>query len=389
MQDRRVIVIGAGPAGLASAAELGRRGVPALVLDRADSVGSSWRDRYDRLRLNSSRPFSKLPGARFPRGTGMFPSRDEVVRYLESYAQRYRIDVRHGTQVERIDRVDDGLVVRTAGGDFEAAHVVMATGYAHTPFLPAWPGRDSFTGSLIHSSEYRNADDLRDADVLVAGSGSSGMEIAYDVATNGARRVRLAVRTSPNLLKRDPAGPVLGMLFLHLPTRISDAALRKVQLKTFGDLSEYGIPIPDEGTFSRLKRLGVAPAIVDMEVIDAIKDGRIEVVAGVRSLDENGVDLDDDTRAEPDAVIAATGYRTGLEPIVGHLDVLDGRGIPAIKDGREAAPGVHFVGYVTRPAQLGLFRLEARRAARGIARKLEGSAARAGRRTQAPRPRPA
>jgi cation diffusion facilitator CzcD-associated flavoprotein CzcO len=389
MQDRRVIVIGAGPAGLASAAELRKKGVPALVLDRADSVASSWRGRYDRLRLNSSRPFSKLPGARFPRGTGMFPSRDEVIGYFESYARRHRVDVRHGTQVERIDRDGAGLVVRTSAGDFGATHVIVASGYAHTPYLPAWPGRDSFGGRLMHSSEYRNADDLKDADVIVAGSGCSGMEIAYDVATGGARRVRLAVRTSPNLLLRDPAGPLLGLLFLKLPTRLSDPVIRKVQLQKFGDLSAYGLPIPEEGVFSRLKRLGVAPSIVDKEVVEAIKDGRIEVVAGVRSLDEGGIELDDDTRAEPDAVIAATGYRTGLEPLVGHLGVLDERGIPTAVDGRPAAAGLRFVGYVPRPAQLGRVGAEARRAARGIALELQGSARPFGRRSRAPRWSPA
>jgi cation diffusion facilitator CzcD-associated flavoprotein CzcO len=389
MQDGRVIVIGAGPAGLASAAALRRRGVAALVLDKSDKVASSWRGRYDRLRLNSSRPFSKLPGARYPRGTGMFPSRDELIRYFEAYAQRNQVDVRHGAQVERIDREGDELVVRKTDGDLRATQVIVATGYAHTPHLPAWPGRERFGGRLLHSSDYRNADELRDTDVLVAGSGCSGMEIAYDVATSGAKRVRLAVRTPPNLLLRDPAGPVLGLLFLKLPTRLSDAVLRKVQLSKFGDLSEYGLPLPDEGTFSRLKRLGVAPSIVDKEVVEAIKDGRIEIVAGIRSLDEAGVELDDDTRVEPDAVIAATGYRSGLEPLVGHLGVLNERGLPAVTDGRPVAPGLRFVGYVPRPAQLGLLGGEARRAAGGIARELQGSPAPGRLRPRAPRPKTA
>jgi cation diffusion facilitator CzcD-associated flavoprotein CzcO len=375
MQDGRVIVIGAGPAGLASAAALRRKGVASLVLDRSDHIASSWRGRYDRLRLNSSRPFSKLPGARYPRGTGMFPARDELIRYFEAYAQRNRVDVRGGVRVERLERDGDGLVVRTADGDLRATQVIVATGYAHTPHLPAWPGREDFGAPLLHSSDYRNADELRDADVLVAGAGCSGMEIAYDVATGGAKRVRLAVRTSPNLLLRDPAGPLLALLFLQLPTRFSDAVLRKVQLSKFGDLSEYGLPLPDEGTFSRLKRLGVAPSIVDKEVVEAIKDGRIEIVAGIRSLDDSVVELDDGTRVEPDAVIAATGYRNGLEPLVGHLGVLNERGLPRVVDGRPAAPGLRFVGYVPRPAQLGLLGTEARRAARGIARELQGSRA--------------
>jgi cation diffusion facilitator CzcD-associated flavoprotein CzcO len=389
MQDRRVIVIGAGPAGLASAAALRRKGVPSLVLERSPNVASSWRGRYDRLRLNSSRPFSKLLGARFPQGTPMFPSRDEMVSYYESYAQRNQVDVRHDVTVERIDRDGSELVVRTSDGEERATHVIVATGYAHTPHIPDWPGRESFSGRLVHSAAYRNADELKGADVIVAGSGCSGMEIAYDVATGGAKRVRVAVRTSPNILIRDPAGPLLARLFLRLPTRFSDNVLRKVQLKKLGDLSAYGLPIPDEGVFSRLKRLGVAPAIVDKEVIEAVKDGRIEIVAGIRSLDENGVDLEDDTRAEPDALIAATGYRSALEPLVGHLGVLNERGLPLVSDGHAVAPGLRFVGFVPRPAQLGLLGTEARRAARGIARELSGSPSRGGWRAGTPRPQAA
>ena len=89
-----MVVIGAGPAGLASAAELRRRGVPVIVLERAEAVAASWRGRYDRLRLNSSRWLSTLPGMRWPRGTGVFPGRDDVVRYLEAYAERGGVEVR-------------------------------------------------------------------------------------------------------------------------------------------------------------------------------------------------------------------------------------------------------------------------------------------------------
>ena len=112
-------------------------------------------------------------------------------------------------------------------------------------------------------------------------------------------------------------------------------------------------------------------------------------MAGIRSLDESGVELDDDTRAEPDALIAATGYRSALEPLVGHLGVLDERGLPVVADGHSVAPGLRFVGFVPRPAQLGLLGTEARRAARGIARELNGSPSRGGRRVRTPRPQAA
>jgi cation diffusion facilitator CzcD-associated flavoprotein CzcO len=367
MSNGGTVVIGAGPAGLASAAELRRRGVPVVVLDRADAIGSSWRARYDRLRLNSSRWFSKLPGGRYARGTGIFPSRDEMVGYLEDYASRHQLDVRLNTRVVRIERNGAGWIVRTSGGDVAAEHVIVAGGYEHTPFVPAWPGRDSFAGPLLHAAEYRNPEPFRDGDVLVVGPGCSGMEIAYDLTEGGARRVRLAVRTPPNMLVRSPIGPGIALTLMRLRPERADRIANFARSKEIGDLTEFGLPVPEEGVFTRLRRLGVAPAIIDKHVIQAIRDRRIEIVAGVESLDATGVGLADGTRIEPDAVIAATGYRCGLEPMVGHLDVLDEEGVPRVVDGGEAAPGLRFIGYMPIPAQLRHSGRLARRAAKAIA----------------------
>ena len=113
---------------------------------------------------------------------------------------------------------------------------------------------------------------------------------------------------------------------MKLPTARADGIMRFVRRKRIGDLTEFGLPEPEEGVVSRLKRLGVAPAIIDREVLDAIRGGRIEIVGAVEALDEGGVHLADGSRIEPDAVITATGYRTGLEPMVGHLGVLDEHG---------------------------------------------------------------
>jgi cation diffusion facilitator CzcD-associated flavoprotein CzcO len=369
-----VVVIGAGTAGLASAVELGRRGIPAVVLERSDAVGSSWRGRYDRLRLNSSRWFSKLPKTPYAPGTGVFPTRDEMVGYLEGYAQRHSVDVRPGTSVQRIDRDGAGWVVRTSAGDMATDQVIVATGYAHTPHVPAWPGREAFRGRMLHAAEYRNPEPFRGGDLLVVGPGCSGAEIAYELATSGAQRVRLAVRTPPNILVRSPIGPLLARAVMRLPTRMGDAVVRAVRRREIGDLTEYGLPIPEEGVFSRLKRLGVAPAIVDKEVIEAIRDRGIEIVSGVEALDETGVELSDGTRIEPDAVIAATGYRCGLEPVVGHLGVLNERGVPRDVDG-EAAPGLRFIGFNPRPGQIGHMGGQAKRAANAIAHRITASPA--------------
>jgi cation diffusion facilitator CzcD-associated flavoprotein CzcO len=124
--------------------------------------------------------------------------------------------------------------------------------------------------------------------VLVVGPGCSGMEIAHDLVEGGASKVWLSARTPPNVVLRSGPGGLPGdmiaVALLHLPVRIGDAAARFGQRQDIGDLSEYGLPVPEEGVFSRLHRTGQAPAIVDMEVIDAIKAGRIEVVPRVRPL---------------------------------------------------------------------------------------------------------
>jgi hypothetical protein len=148
--------------------------------------------------------------------------------------------------------------------------------------------------------------------------------------------------------------------------------MNAVRRREIGDLTEYGLPQPDEGVFSRLNRLGGAPAIVDKETIQAIKDRRIEVVAGVGSFDRTGVTLADGTSIEADAVVAATGYRSGLEPLVGHLEVLDRHGVPLAREREAAMPGLRFVGYVPRPAHIGYIGGEAKRVATAIAHEIGG-----------------
>src|SRR5436305_3218879 len=188
-QEERVevAVIGGGPAGLATAATLKRSGILAVVLERSDAVGASWRRHYDRLHLHTVRWLSHLPGYRFSRSHGRWVSRDGVVRYLEGYVRHHAIEVRTGVEVRRLERSDDGAewVLETPNGALRAQYVVVATGYNHTPVLPDWPGRDSFTGELIHGQDYRNPSPYAGRDVLVVGAGNTGAEIAVDLIEGG------------------------------------------------------------------------------------------------------------------------------------------------------------------------------------------------------------
>jgi cation diffusion facilitator CzcD-associated flavoprotein CzcO len=372
--EHHVIVVGAGVAGIASALALKDAGLQPVVLDQAGQVASSWRSRYDSLRLNTWRGFSHLPGRPYPKGTPIFPTRQELIGHVERHAGEDGMELRLGTRVERIERVTGGWVVHTDAGELRTPQVIVATGLDQTPVVPDWPGRESFQGDLLHSAEYRNPRPFEGKRVLVVGPGSSGMEIAHELAEGGAAKVWLAVRTPPNIVLREGIGPVPGDLLatwlFHLPTPIADRIARFGARMDFGDLTEYGLPSPETGLFAAVRSQGKVPAIVDGEVIEAIKAGRIEVVAAVAALDSSGLQLDDGSRIEPEAVICATGYRRALEPLVGHLGVLGERGMPKVIAPRPAAPGLRFAGFVVRPGGLGYMGKQARRSARAIAGEL-------------------
>lgn len=373
--DHPVVIVGAGSSGLAAAVSLSDLGVRSLVLDRGDEVGASWRARYDRLRLNTGRRFSHLPRRPYPEGTAGFPTRDEVIAHLEQYSGERGIELRLETAVERVvRRKPSGWGVVTPSGIIDAAHVVIATGYAHTPVLPDWIGAESFGGELLHSASYRNPTPFVGKRVMVVGAGSSGMEIAHDLATGGATKVWLSVRTPPNILPRQgPAGlpgDAIATPLYHLPPRLSDVMARVARKITFGDLSKFGLPIPKEGPFTRAHRLHVAPAIIDRDVIDAIRDRSIEVVSALTGFDGSSTVLADGTRLDADAVIAATGYACRLEPLVGHLGVLTDAGLPRLGGDMAAAPGLWFLGLLSRPSLIGYTSRQSVRMAGRIARAL-------------------
>lgn len=368
------VVIGAGPGGLAVAATLRGRGVDTEVVDRADAVASTWRGHYERLHLHTVRWLSSLPGYPIPREYGNWVARGDVVRYLEAYAAHHGIRPTFNTAIDRIDRDGDGWVLRSDQGDRTAAHVVVATGYNHTPVVPDWPGVADFDGELLHASRYRNATPYVGKDVLVVGAGNTGAEIAIDLVETGAQRVRIAIRTPPHIVYRELNGipnQLLGVVFRYAPNAVFDPIARVMRRLTLGDLTPYGLPAPADGLYERVRRDDAIP-MLDIGFVDLVKAGRIEVVAAPVEFAGRQVRLADGAVIEPKVVIAATGYRRGLEPLVGHLGVLRRDGRPKVHGARchPDAPGLWFTGF-TNPMS-GMFRelaIDARRIARAITRK--------------------
>lgn len=314
---------------------------------------------------------------------GRYASRDDFVAYLERYAAHHDIPIRFGTALERVDGADDGLWrMQTSAGPLLARYAVVATGYDAVPVLPDWAqNAEGYAGELIHAREFRSPSAYRGKEVLVVGAGNSGVDIAGHLIAAGAH-VTVAMRTPPNLSPRDLLGMPLqpsAVLLDRLPAKIGDVIGFAAQWVAFGNLAPYGIPRAPEGFETKWRRHLVGAA-VDDGFAAALKEGRTRVVPPVARIDGGDVVLADGTRLGPEAVICATGYRRGLEPIVGHLGVLRPDGIPVAYHGapeHPAAPRLYFTGYWGANAgQIRVMPIHARRIARAAARDRAAAAAR-------------
>jgi len=176
------VVIGAGQAGLATGYHLARRGQAFVILEANESIGDTWRRRWDSLRLFTPARYDGLPGMRFPAPAHHYPSKDEMADFLEAYANRFALPVRTGVRVERVAPANGGLRVETTGGAIEARQVVVAMANFQRPRVPSFADELDPEIRQLHAREYRNPGQLREGGVLVVGAGNSGAEIAIDVA---------------------------------------------------------------------------------------------------------------------------------------------------------------------------------------------------------------
>jgi putative flavoprotein involved in K+ transport len=311
-----VVVIGGSQAGLAIGHHLAKRGLRFLILDAGPEIGHVWRSRWDSLTLFTPARYSSLPGMAFPLPKDTYPSKDDVVTYLQSYVSAFDLPVRLNARVTSLTQRDGAYVVATADGEFTATQVVIATGPFQIPFVPPVAGDLDETVTQIHSADYRNPAQLPDGHVLVVGGGNSGFQIAEELAAT--RKVDLAAG------KRVPS----------LPQRLLGKDL-------FWWLS--GIGFMKVSTDSRLGRklakrdvlIGSSPRGLRHAGVTQRK--RLSSAAGRRVLFADGSEQD------IDAIVWATGYR----PDFTWIDVpgvRDESGAISHRRGVTDAPGLFFIG---------------------------------------------
>ncbi|MGZ6142723.1 MAG: flavin-containing monooxygenase [Myxococcales bacterium] len=361
------VIVGASAAGLATAACLKRKGSEFVLLEAGDRVGAAWRNHYERLHLHTAKSLSALPFVPFPREAPRYPSRAQVVEYLESYAERLLLAPQFGQRVVSIKRDGEAWTVRTAEVAYQARNVVVATGFTRVPSRPSWPGMAEFAGRILHSSEYRSGKAFAGQRVLVVGFGNSGGEIALDLCEQGARP-SLCVRSPVNVIPRDFLGlPILawGLALSLLPVAAGDAVARAVSRIRFGRLDAVGLRKLPYGPMRQIREHGRIP-LLDVGTIARIRRGEIEVLPEIESFTRNGARFRTGER-HFDAVVLATGYRPAVGEIVDAPGALDARGTP-LRSGEETLPGLYFCGFnVVATGMLREISREAGRIANSIA----------------------
>lgn len=259
----------------------------------------------------------------------------------------------------------------TNRGPVTTSHAVVSTGPDLEPVLPEWADRSAFSGTLLHAGEFRNVADVRGKDVLVVGPGNSGVDLLNHLVRSDVGKLWLSARCGMHIVPARVAGVPLHLVAVsgrYLPIKVQDLNIRLVQRLAFGNLEQFGYRRSEVGALTRIGIDNVTLA-VDDGFVAALKTGRVEMRPGVERLEGPTVHFTDDSTCTPDVVICATGYRPGLEALVGHFLPLDHLGMPPFV-GTAASPehpGLWFFG-LNRSAygNMHIRRKEARRLARLI-----------------------
>ncbi|MBA0820204.1 hypothetical protein Gohar_021194 [Gossypium harknessii] len=315
MQKEQVIIVGAGPSGLAMAACLNHHSIPYIILEREDCIASLWKKyAYDRLHLHLDKQFCVLPHMPFPDSYPRFVSRQQFVSYLDDYVSRFKISPLYRRTVESAEF--DGetgkwiVKARNLGSgeveELEGRFLVVASGETSNPFTPVIEGLNTFPGDVLHSTRFRNGKAFQNQKVLVVGSGNSGMEIAFDLANHGAQ-TSLVVRSPVHILSRDMI--YLGLILVkYIRVNLVDSLMVMLSKLVYGDLSKYGINRPKEGPFFMKAVYGKYP-ITDIGTCKKIKSQEIRVLPSICSIRGNEVVFENGTTHPFDTIVFCTGFK--------------------------------------------------------------------------------
>lgn len=372
MKFSPTLIIGASAAGLACAACLQKQKMEYLILEKQSNVGHSWRQHYDRLHLHTNKSLSNLPYFPFDAALPRYPAREDVVKYLEKYAQHFNIQPIFNTEVLTVKKAGENWRVETSQEIYQAKNLIFATGLAHTPKASHFVGIDGFPSEILHSSSYKNGAKFKGKKVLVVGFGNSGCEQAIDLHEYGALPA-MSVRSEVNVLPRDILGVSvlqLGVLMSNFPPQIGDAINAPLIKMLVGDLNKLGLKKSSDGPMTQIRKTGRIP-LLDIGTIRLIREGYIRVFDDIDRIEGSTVFFKNGKSEDFDAIVLATGYEHKLEKILNlDAETLTDLKKPMKKRSTQGKDGLYFCGFYVSPT--GMLRemgIEAKQIAAAIAGK--------------------
>ncbi|KAI5680533.1 hypothetical protein M9H77_01760 [Catharanthus roseus] len=357
------VIVGAGPSGLATAACLKERGVPSLILERANCIGSLWQNKtYDRLHLHLPKHYCELPLMPFPSDFPSYPSKDQFISYLENYAKFFNLEPVFNNTVVSAD-FDGGFwrIITTNLKDkmencteYVSRWLIVATGENAEEFKPKFEGMDKFKGEIVHTSSYRSGDCFRGKSVLVVGCGNSGMEVCLDLCNHNASP-SLVVRDTVHVLPQEMLGistfGVSMKLLKWLPVQIVDQILLLMSWFILGNTAQLGLHRPKLGPLQLKSVTGKTP-VLDVGTLSNIRAGKIKVVRGsIKRFMRNAVEFLDGKVENFDAIILATGYKSNVPNWLkenNFFSKIDGFPCEPFPNGWKGENGLYAVGFNKR-----------------------------------------
>lgn len=376
VKQTNTLVIGASISGLATAVSLQKQKIEYTIIEKQNQVATPWRNHYERLHLHTSKRLSNLPYKKFSKSIPRYPSRNQVLDYLDDYKKEFNLDPVFNTEALSIKKEDGYWFTETTNGYFQSKNVVMATGVYGKPKPVNFKGIETFPGKILHSYEYKTGKDFRGQKVLIVGFGNSACEIAIDLYEQGSLP-SMSVRSPVNVIPRDVLGiPVLqlSLLMKRIPPRIADTISAPLMKWLIGDLKKLGLRKMPYGPLEEIRRDGKIP-LLDIGTIEHIRKGNIKIYDDIDFIEGQTVHFKDDKKEIFHAIVAAIGYCRDYAEIV---DVDKSRfsdlQVCVNKQKYFGKDGLYFCGYWISPT--GQFReiaLDAKKIARSIAKEAANS----------------
>ncbi len=326
--DTDVIVIGAGQGGLSAAYHLTRLGLAPVVLDRNTEPGGAWQHRWRSLTMRDVHGIFRLPGMPVPEAAADEPARAFVPRYFAEYEARFGLSVVRPVVVNEVREAGDGrLDVVTDRGTWTARTVVNATGTWNRPFLPWYPGIETFRGRQLHTADYRGADEFAGQHVVVVGGGHSAVQLLAEISE--VATTTWVTRRPPLWRTGEEFGPDQGRAAVAMVEERVRAGLPPQSV-----VSVTGLHLRDQEQ-------------------DAAARGVYQAEPMFARIVPDGVEWPGGRTRHADAIVWATGFRAD----VGHLAPLHLReksggirldGTRAVRD-----PRVHLIGYGPSASTIG------------------------------------